>query len=132
LTPYAKSGIFISEIERASQEPNLCRRLSPHFVRIPGAGTAPRWVCDVSGADWQQAPGCETLERFSCGILEVVSDHFGDTFRTVYTVRLQKAVYVLHAFQKKAKHGIATPKSEIDLVKQRLRRAIEIDQQEEV
>jgi phage-related protein len=39
---------------------------------------------------------------------------------------------VLHAFQKKAKHGIATPKSEIDLVKQRLRRAIEIDRQEEV
>ena len=72
------------------------------------------------------------LKGFPGGILEVVSDHIGDTFRTVYTVRLEKAVYVLHAFQKKAKHGIATPKSEIDLVKQRLRRAIEIDQQEEV
>ncbi len=72
------------------------------------------------------------LKDFPGGVLEVVSDHSGDTFRTVYTVRLQKAVYVLHAFQKKAKHGIATPKSEIDLVKQRLRRAIEIDRQEEV
>ena len=77
-------------------------------------------------------PDAKPLRGLSGGILEVVSDHSGDTFRTVYTVRLRKAVYVLHAFQKKAKHGIATPKSEIDLVKQRLRRAIEIDQQEEV
>lgn len=63
------------------------------------------------------------------GVLEVVSDHRGDTFRTVYTVKLAKAVYVLHAFQKKSKHGIATPKSEMDLVKQRLQRAIEIDRE---
>ena len=66
------------------------------------------------------------------GVLEVVSDHRGDTFRTVYTVRLRRAVYVLHAFQKKSRHGIATPKNEIELVKQRLRRAIEIDQNEEI
>ena len=65
------------------------------------------------------------------GVLEVVSDHRGDTFRTVYTVRLEKAVYVLHAFQKKSKHGIATPNSEIELVKQRLRRAIEIERERE-
>ncbi|MGA2205262.1 MAG: type II toxin-antitoxin system RelE/ParE family toxin [Terracidiphilus sp.] len=77
-------------------------------------------------------PDAKPLRGLSGGILEVVSDRSGDTFRTVYTVRLQNAVYVLHAFQKKAKHGIATPKSEIDLVKQRLRRAIEIDRQEEV
>jgi phage-related protein len=62
-------------------------------------------------------------------VLEVVSDHRGDTFRTVYTVRLENAIYVLHAFQKKARHGIATPKSELELVKQRLLRAIEIDRE---
>ena len=60
-------------------------------------------------------------------VLEVVSDHQGNTFRTVYTVKLAKAVYVLPAFQKKSKHGTATPKSVMDLVKQRLQRAIEID-----
>jgi phage-related protein len=49
------------------------------------------------------------------------------THSALYTVKLKKAVYVLHAFQKKAKHGIATPKSVMDLVKQRLDRAIEID-----
>jgi len=69
------------------------------------------------------------LKNVAAGVLEVVSDHRGDTFRTVYTVRLTKAVYVLHAFQKKSKHVIATPQSEIDLVKRRLLRAIEIDRE---
>ena len=55
------------------------------------------------------------------GVLEVVVNHAGNTFRRVYTVRFAGAVYVLHVFQKKSKHGIATPKSEIDLVKERLR-----------
>ena len=61
--------------------------------------------------------------------MEVVSDHRGDTFRTIYTVKLKKAVYVLHVFQKKSKHGIATPQSELELVKQRLMRAMEIDRE---
>ena len=69
------------------------------------------------------------LKSVGAGALEVVSDHHGDTFRTVYTVKLEKAVYVLHAFQKKSKHGIATPKSVMELVKQRLQRAIEIDRE---
>jgi phage-related protein len=67
------------------------------------------------------------LKGIGPGVLEVVSDHRGDTFRTVYTVRLKHAVYVLHAFQKKSKQGISTPKSVIDLLKQRLQRAIQID-----
>src|SRR5271165_3302543 len=71
------------------------------------------------------------LTNFGAGVLEVVSDHRGDTFRTVYTVKLENAVYVLHAFQKKARHGVATPKSEIELVWQRLQRAIEIDRERE-
>jgi phage-related protein len=69
------------------------------------------------------------LRNFAGGVLEVVSDHRGNTFRTVYTVKLESAVYVLHAFQKKSKHGIATPQSVTELLKQRLRRAIEIDRE---
>jgi phage-related protein len=57
------------------------------------------------------------------GIMEVVADHRGDTFRTVYTVRLAGRVYVLHAFQKKSKSGIKTPKTQIDLLRARLKRA---------
>jgi phage-related protein len=57
------------------------------------------------------------------GLVEIIDDHRGDTYRTVYTVRFAKAVYVLHAFQKKSKAGIATPKADLDLIEQRLREA---------
>lgn len=66
------------------------------------------------------------LRGIAPGVLEVVSDYKGDTFRAVYTVRLAGRVYVLHAFQKKSKSGIATPQLEINLIKQRLKRAIEM------
>ena len=56
-------------------------------------------------------------------MVEIVDDFDGDTFRAVYTVRFADVVYVLHAFQKKSKKGIETPKSDIDLVKQRLKLA---------
>lgn len=59
------------------------------------------------------------------GVLELVERHDGDTYRAAYTVRLAGAVYVLHAFQKKAKKGIKTPQKEIDLIKQRLKLAEE-------
>jgi phage-related protein len=57
------------------------------------------------------------------GVVEIVTDHRGDTFRAVYTVRFAEAVYVLHVFQKKAKKGRATPKIEMKLIEQRLREA---------
>ena len=57
------------------------------------------------------------------GVLEVVDDHDGNTFRAVYTVRFEDAVYVLHAFQKKSKKGAATPKKDIDLIRRRLQLA---------
>ena len=62
-------------------------------------------------------------EAWVSDVLEIVSRHDGDTYRAVYTVRFKLAVYVLHAFQKKAKRGIATPKREIDLVRRRLKAA---------
>ncbi len=57
------------------------------------------------------------------GVVEIVSDHRGDTYRCIYTVRFAGSVYVLHAFQKKSKKGRETPKAEIELIKQRLREA---------
>jgi phage-related protein len=59
------------------------------------------------------------------GVLEIVENFDGNTYRAVYTVRFAEAVYVLRAFQKKSKKGIATPKTEIDLIKARLRIAEE-------
>jgi phage-related protein len=59
------------------------------------------------------------------GVLEVVEDHEGDTYRAIYTVRFEEAIYVLHVFQKKSKRGIATPKADIDLIRARLKAAKE-------
>ena len=56
-------------------------------------------------------------------VLEVISNGDGGTYRAVYTIRFSDAVYVLHAFQKKSKRGIATPKKEINLIKERLKAA---------
>jgi phage-related protein len=62
------------------------------------------------------------LKGFS-GVLEIRDNHDGDTYRTVYTVRFEGVLYVLHTFQKKSTRGTATPQRHIDLVRQRLRDA---------
>jgi phage-related protein len=83
------------------------------------------------GALWDAQLGLKSastkaLKGFGdAGVLEVVVDFDGNAFRTVYTVRFVGAVYVLHAFQKKSKRGIATPKSELNLIRMRLARAKE-------
>ena len=71
------------------------------------------------------------LKGIAPGVLEIMSDFKGDTFRAVYTVRFPGAVYVLHVFQKKSKRGIATPKREIDLVKRRLSQVVELEANQE-
>jgi phage-related protein len=69
----------------------------------------------------EQYPSVKALKGFGGrAVLEIVAPHEGDTYRAVYTVRFRDAVYVLHAFQKKSKRGIATPKRELELVRQRL------------
>lgn len=67
------------------------------------------------------------LRSIAPGVLEIVSDFRGDTFRAVYTVRFASAVYVLHVFQKKSKRGIATPQREIELVKRRLAQVVKVE-----
>jgi len=60
------------------------------------------------------------------GVVEIIKDYRGDTFRAVYTLRYQGAVYVLHVFQKKSKTGRETPRRDTELIKQRLREAEQI------
>ena len=71
------------------------------------------------------------LKGLGPSLLEIVSDHRGDTYRSVYTVRFADTVYVLHVFQKKSKRGVRTPQSEVELVRQRLKRAAELHEQRE-
>ena len=72
----------------------------------------------------EKHPSAKPLKGFKgSGVLEVVENFDGDTYRAIYTVKLAGVLYVLHAFQKKSKQGIATPKQDIDLVEARLKRA---------
>jgi phage-related protein len=59
----------------------------------------------------------------SAGILEIIGSTGGGTFRAVYTVKFADSIYVLHCFQKKSTQGIATPKPDIDLIRERLKAA---------
>ena len=61
------------------------------------------------------------LHGLGGGVMEIAANDEGGTYRAVYTVSIGDAIYVLHAFQKKSKAGIETPKSEIELVQQRLK-----------
>ena len=90
----------------------------------------PDSVIDVFGFALHQAQTekkhdqAKPLRGFGgASVLEVVEDHMGDTYRAVYTVKIADAVYVLHCFQKKSRHGIQTPKQDIDLIHERLRAA---------
>jgi phage-related protein len=71
------------------------------------------------------------LKGIAPGVQEITSDFKSGTFRAVYTVKLPRSVYVLHVFQKKSKRGMATPKSEIDLVKRRLAQAVKLETEQE-
>jgi phage-related protein len=72
----------------------------------------------------QTPPIAKPLRGFGgAGVLELIEDDRSGTYRAVYTVRLGTAIYVLHVFQKKSKRGIGTPAHEIDLIKERLKRA---------
>jgi phage-related protein len=68
-------------------------------------------------------PSAKPWKGEGSGVFEIVEDHDGDTYRGVYTVRFADAVYVLHAFQKKSPRGVSTRKSDVELIKERLKLA---------
>jgi len=71
-------------------------------------------------------PSAKPFTEFGgAGVLEIVDDFDGDTYRAAYTVKFSGVVYVLHAFQKKSKSGIATPKPDMDRIRTRLKAAEE-------
>jgi phage-related protein len=90
--------------------PAPVRRSVGFALRFAQAGVKPDHVKPLKGFK-------------GAGVLEVMEDYDGDTYRAVYTVKLAGVVYVLHCFQKKSKTGIATPKATIELIRQRLRAA---------
>ena len=99
------------------------------FLGFPGAckddmGNA-LGIAQFGGA----APTAKPWKGLGPGVLEIVESHDGNAYRAVYTVRFEKAVYVLHAFQKKSPSGSRTAMRDVDLVAERLKRAAR-DQEE--
>lgn len=72
----------------------------------------------------ERAPNVKTLQGFgSGGVVELVEDHDGNTYRCVYTTKINDVIVVLHAFQKKSKRGIETPRHEVNLIHARFKEA---------
>lgn len=68
-------------------------------------------------------PSAKVWRGQGSGVFELVEDHRGDTFRAVYTVRFEKAIYVLHCFQKKSPSGVRTAQQDVVLIRERLKTA---------
>ena len=82
----------------------------------------------VRRADGSDAAACEVLKGFGgAGVLELVENDAAGTYRAVYTVRYPTDTYVLHVFQKKSKRGRETPQADVELIKERIKRAREIN-----
>ncbi len=72
----------------------------------------------------EKAPTAKAMKGFhGASVLEITDDHSGNTYRVVYTTKFKGVIVVLHAFMKKSKRGIATPKTTINLIKARLKTA---------
>ena len=93
------------------------------FEDFPAAGPARRARHRRRGA---QGDNAKPLKGFDSGVFEVVLRNRGDAFRVVYAVQIGADLWVVHAFQKKSKTGIKTPRAEIDLIHTRLKRLKEL------
>jgi phage-related protein len=77
----------------------------------------------------EKAPIAKPFKGVGSGVFEIALRFDTDAYRAVYAVQVGRRVYVLHAFQKKSKHGIATPRPDVDLIKQRYRQAVKMEEE---
>ena len=90
-------------------------------LSFPGDAQAVFLTALTIAADGGKADIAKPMRGLGSGVFEIAMAFRGDAFRVVYSVQLADEVWVIHAFQKKSKQGIKTPKHEIDLVKDRLK-----------
>ena len=93
------------------------RELSQRPRGIADFGAPGVWLRPFARPGGRSARRSEGVQGlWGAGVLEVVEDDVGGTYRAVYTVKFKEAVFVLHCFQKKSKRGIATPKEDMDII----------------
>lgn len=96
------------------------------FLEFPLAAQIEVLRALTVAAAGQKADTAKPLRGLGSGVIEIALRHGGNAWRVVYTVRIGSDIWVIHAFKKKSKSGIATPKHEIDVVRQRLTRLQEM------
>ena len=92
------------------------------FDRFPEAAQSTCLAALTIAVDGRKADIARPMKGLGSGVFDIALAHRGDAFRVVYAVQIDADLWVVHAFQKKSKHGIKTPKTEIDLVVERLKR----------
>lgn len=77
----------------------------------------------------KKSPDAKPFKGIGSGVFEIVTRFDTDTYRTIYAVKIGQRVYVLHAFQKKAKQGIKTPQNEVETIRHRYKQAVEMEKE---
>ena len=93
---------------------------------VPGRGQVDLSCGPDDRRRGRQGRYCEAYARHGAGVFEIALPFRGDAFRVVYALQLAEEIWVVHAFQKKSTQGIKTPKREIDLIRDRLKRLKEM------
>lgn len=92
------------------------------FESFPMPAQLECWAALTIAAEGGKAEIAKPLHGLGSGVLEIALPHRGDAYRVVYALQLGDAIWVVHAFQKKSTQGIKTPKHDIDLIEERLKR----------
>lgn len=96
------------------------------FEKFPAGAKDVCWGALTVAAEGSKADIAKPMKGLGSGVFEIALPYKGNAFRVVYAVQLGETIWVIHAFQKKATQGIKTPKREIDLVMERLKRLKEM------
>ncbi len=107
---------------RNSRPINWIRAARKDFDDFPAAARMEMARALTIVAEGHMPDIAKPLTGFGAGVLELALKHRGDAFRVVYALRIDADIWVIHAFQKKSTSGIRTPKHEIDLIHERLKR----------
>ena len=92
------------------------------FASFPQGARARIEAALTIAAEGRMADIAKPMKGLGAGVFEIALRHRTDAYRVVYAIRIDADVWVIHAFQKKSKAGIGTPKPEVDVIRQRLRR----------
>lgn len=111
---------------RASRPISWIKAARKEFEKFPAEAQTICLTALTVAAEGGKADIAKPMSGLGAGVLEIALPFRGDAFRVVYALQLGSEVWVVHAFQKKATQGIKTPKHEIDLIKERLKRLKEM------